>query len=469
MRDVIEQIADYVENTHIQSEEAFETARLCLADSLGCAVLALCFPECTRLLGPIVPGTVVPHGSRVPGTDYILDPITAAFNIGTMIRWLDFNDTWLAKEWGHPSDNIGGILSVADYISRKALKEGRPSITVFDALKAIIKAYEIQGSLAMNNSYNRVGLDHVIFVKIATAAVVAEMLGGNQKQIADAVSQAWLDNSPLRTYRHAGSTGFRKSWAAGDATMRGVQFAWMTLLGEQGYPQALTTSQWGVNDVLFKDTPLTLPEKMSSYVMENILFKVAFPAEFHAQTAIECAIKLHPQIRHRLDEIKEITIETQESAMRIIDKKGQLKNPADRDHCLQYMVAAALFFGELKAEHYQDEAAKQPQIDSLRDKMRVVENEKFSSDYLNPSLRSIANAVTIEFQDGSKTERIVVEFPLGHRKRRKEAIPLVLQKCETNLKTCFHKDKTTSIMQLFEDHPRLETWPVALFSDLFHK
>lgn len=467
--EILNQLADYICYDQITSEEAYRTAILCLGDSLGCAVLSLCFPACTRLLGPIIAGTSVPHGSRVPGTDYILDPITAAFNLGSMIRWLDFNDTWLAAEWGHPSDNIGGILAVADYLSRKNLKEGKPSITMFHVLTAIIKAYEIQGSLALMNSYNRIGLDHVIFVKIATAGIAAEMLGSNREQIIYAMSHAWLDNAPLRTYRQGTSTGSRKSWAAGDATSRGVLFAWLTQLGEPGYPHALTSPGWGVNDVLFKDNPIRLPETLGSYVIENILFKVSYPAEFHAQTAVECAIKLHPQVRDRFDEIRAIHIYTQESAMRIIDKKGDLKNPADRDHCIQYMTAIGLLFGELKPEHYQEETAQDPRIDLLRSKMHVFENEQFSKDYLDPMLRSIANSIQIEFEDGTKIDPVTVEFPLGHRRRREEALPMIMTKCENNLKTCFPKERVASIMQLFQDPERFESRPVALFCDLFHK
>lgn len=467
--EVLETLAYYICNFQVTSDEAYSTALLCLADSLGCAVLSLCFPECTRLLGPIVAGTSVPHGSRVPGTDYILDPITAAFNIGSMIRWLDFNDTWLAAEWGHPSDNIGGVLAVADYLSRKNLKEGKPSITMLQLLTAIIKAYEIQGCLALNNSYNRIGLDHVIFVKIATAGITAEMLGANHQQIIYAMSQAWLDNAPLRTYRHGTSTGSRKSWAAGDATSRGVLFAWLTLLGEPGYPHALTSPSWGINDVLFKSQPISLIQPLETYVVENILFKVSYPAEFHAQTAVECAIKLHPQVRSRLDEIRSISIYTQESSIRIIDKKGDLKNPADRDHCIQYMVAVGLLNGELKAEHYNDGTANDSRIDLLRSKMKVFENEQFSKDYLDPMLRSIANSIHVEFSDGSKLDPVTIEFPLGHRNRREEAQSLILSKCENNLKTCFPKERVAAILQLFCDRDRFESRPVALFCDLFHK
>ncbi len=396
--------------------EAMETARLCLMDSLGCAMLALQFPACTKLLGPVVPGAGMPGGARVPGTRYELDPVRAAFNIGAMIRWLDYNDTWLAAEWGHPSDNLGGILAVADYLSR----QGR-DIRVRDVLKRMVQAYEIQGVLALENSFNRVGLDHVLLVRVATAAVAAAMLGGGRREnIVNALSNAWIDGGALRTYRHAPNTGPRKSWAAGDATSRGVWLALHSLREETGYPSALSARQWGFQEVLFRGREVTLARPLGSYVMENILFKVSYPAEFHAQTAVEAAVQLHPAVNDRLDAVERIEIETQEAGVRIIDKTGPLSNPADRDHCLQYMVATALIKGDLTAGDYEDAAAADPRIDRLREKMRVVENARFTRDYLDPEKRSIANAVRVFFRDGASTGRIEVEYPLGHRRRRAE-------------------------------------------------
>lgn len=458
--DVIAKIAHYVATTSIKSKEAYETARYCLADSLGCAILALKFPECAKLLGPVVEGTVVPNGSRVPGTEFVLDPIRAAFNIGTLIRWLDYNDTWLAKEWGHPSDNLGGILAVADYINRK----GTP-FTVHDILTSMIKAYEIQGILALDNSLNRIGFDHVLFVKIATTAVVTQMIGGTEEQIYDAISQAWIDTGPLRTYRHAPNTGSRKSWAAGDATSRGVFLAMITMQGEKGYQTALSSPQWGFNDVML---PVNLSRTLNSYVMENVLFKISFPAEFHAQTAVEAAIALHPQIKSKLDQIERIEVETHESALRIIDKKGQLNNPADRDHCLQYMVALGLLYGKVKAEYYENETATNPAIDELREKMVLVENKNYSLDYLDPEKRSIANKLTLILKDGVRLGPIEVEYPLGHKKRRSEGIPLLIEKFESNLKTHYSHDQTERIVELFSDEKRLNHLQIWEFMEFFH-
>lgn len=460
-------IADYTHDTKILSDEAFNTARACLADALGCAILALQFPACTKLLGPVVPDTIVPNGSRVPGTNFMLDPIRAAFNLGTMIRWLDYNDTWLAAEWGHPSDNIGGLLSVADFVSRQQSAAKKAPLTVKELLKAMIQAHEIQGVLALQNSFNRIGLDHVILVKVATTAVATRLLGGSKQQIADAVSNAWIDLGPLRTYRHAPNTGSRKSWAAGDATSRGVFFAMITMQGEMGYPEALSAKKWGFNDAIFHGKPLVFERPMGSYVMENVLFKVSFPAEFHAQTAVECAFKAHTQVKDKIDEIESIHIDTHESAIRIIDKKGPLHNPADRDHCLQYMVAIALLNGSLKADDYEDDAAQDPRIDLLRKKMHVTENKDFSKDYLDPEKRSIANALTITFKDGTSLPRIVVEYPLGHKRRRKEALPLVFDKFEHNLSTLFSKERAKNLRELFEDHDSLIHLPVNNLVDRF--
>ncbi|MFQ5682665.1 MAG: bifunctional 2-methylcitrate dehydratase/aconitate hydratase [Candidatus Binatia bacterium] len=454
-------IADYVADYVVTSQEAYDTARYCFIDTLGCGLLALRYPECRKLLGPVVPGAVVARGARVPGTPWELDPVQASFNIGCMIRWLDFNDAWLAAEWGHPSDNLGGILAVADYLSRN----DRTGLTVRDILTAMIKAHELQGILALENSFNRVGLDHVILVKVATAAVVTSMSGGTKEQIINSVSNAWADGGSLRIYRHAPNTGSRKSWAAGDATSRGVWLALMTLRGEMGYPSVLSTKTWGFCEALVRGKALSLPRSFGSYVMENILFKVSFPAEFHAQTAVECAIRLHDPIRGRLHEIDQITITTHESAIRIIDKTGPLHNPSDRDHCLQYMVAVGLVFGELNADHYQDTIAADPRIDALRDKMVVVEDPEYSRDYLDAKKRSIANAVQVRFKDGSTTERITVEYPLGHRRRRAEGIPLLIKKLEGNLASCFAPAQSAKIMELCLDLERLQKTPVRELMD----
>lgn len=465
--DVLVQIADYVLNTVITSTEAYETARLCLMDTLGCGLEALSYPACTKLLGPIVPGTIVPNGARVPGTQFVLDPVTAAFNIGAMIRWLDFNDTWLAAEWGHPSDNLGGILATADWLSRTAVANGKPPLTVRQLLTAMIKAHEIQGVLALENSFNRVGLDHVILVKVASTAVVTAMLGGTKEEIINALSNAFIDGHPLRTYRHAPNTGSRKSWAAGDATSRAVRLALMAIKGEMGYPSALTAKTWGFYDVLFRGQSFKLPQPFGSYVMENVLFKISFPAEFHAQTAVEAAFQLHPVVRDRLEEIEKVVITTHESAIRIIDKRGPLYNPADRDHCIQYMTAVGLIFGELTARHYEDEVAADPRIDALRAKMEVVENPKFSRDYLDPQKRSIANAVQVFFKDGSSTEQVVVEYPIGHRRRRAEGIPLLIEKFKVNLARRFPPKQAAQILSVCQDAEKLQAMPVNEWVDLF--
>lgn len=462
---ILTEIADYVLDKEIQSEEAYDTAFHVLMDTLGCSFLALRYPECTKLLGPIVPGTVVPNGARVPGTQFVLDPVHAAFNIGTLIRWLDFNDTWLAAEWGHPSDNLGGILAVSDYLSRTRLAAGKSPLTMREVLTAAIKAHEIQGVLALENSFNREGLDHVLLVKIASTAVVTALLGGNRDEIIDALSNAWIDNTSLRTYRHAPNTGSRKSWAAGDATSRAVRLALMVLKGEMGYPSALTAPQWGFQDVLMKGKEVRIARPLDAYVMERVLFKISYPAEFHAQTAVEAAIQLYPEVESRLEEIERIEINTHESAIRIIDKTGPLHNPADRDHCLQYMVAAALAFGDLTADHYEDEAAADPRIDALRDKMVVTENPEFSRDYLDPEKRSIANALQIFFKDGSKTEKVLCEYPIGHRARRSEGIPKLLEKFRHSLNTRFPRRQQEEILAIFENRAELEKLPVHEFMD----
>ena len=460
------EIAAYVADYCSASEEAYATACYVLLDALGCAFLALRFPECTRMLGQLVEGTSVPLGARVPGTNHVLDPVKAAFDIGIMIRWLDFNDTWLAAEWGHPSDNLGGILATADFISRRNLAAGRAPLTMGAVLTAMIKAHEIQGIMALENSFNRVGQDHVVLVKLATAAVAAQLLGCGREEIVNAVSQVWVDGNSLRTYRHAPNTGPRKSWAAGDATSRGVRLALLAAGGEPGYPSALTAKGWGFYDAAFKGKRFRKSRPYGSYVMENILFKVAFPAEFHAQTAVECALRLHPQVKGRIDEIERIVIATQESAVRIISKSGPLYNPADRDHCLQYMTAVGLIYGELTADHYSDEMAADPAIDGLRERMEVVKKPRYSRDYLNPEKRSIANAVQVFFADGSATENVEVEYPLGHRRRRAEALPLLLKKCRDNLCTRLAPERAEAFIELCLDRERLSAVPVNLFMEL---
>jgi 2-methylcitrate dehydratase len=460
-------IADYLCDYEITSVEAYDTARYSLMDSMGCAMLALRFPECARLLGPVVPDTAVPLGARVPGTLFELDPVKAAFDIGTLIRWLDFNDTWLAAEWGHPSDNLGGILAVADFVGRRRLAEGKTPLVMREVLTAMIKAHEIQGVMALENSFNRVGLDHVLLVKLATAAVATRLLGGGRDDIVNAVSQVWVDGQALRTYRHAPNTGSRKSWAAGDATSRGVRLALLTMSGEPGYPSALTAGTWGFYDVSFRRERFRFQRPYGSYVMENVLFKIAFPAEFHAQTAVECALALHGQVRDRLDEIDRVVITTQQSAVRIISKSGPLYNPADRDHCLQYMVAVGLIFGELTADHYSDAVAADPRIDRLRERMEVAEEPRYSKEYLDPDKRSIANAVQVFFRDGGSTAKIEVEYPLGHRRRREEGLPLLVRKCRTNLAGRLAAGRVEKIMALCLDRQRLETTPVDEFMGMF--
>src|SRR5580765_4328186 len=455
-------IADYARNFTVKSATAYDTARYCLMDTLACGFQALQYPACRRLLGPVVPGAVMPGGARVPGTSYELDPVQAAFNIGAMIRWLDFNDTWLAAEWGHPSDNLGGILAVADWLSRNGTR-----LAVRDVLTAMIKAHEIQGVIALQNSFNRVGLDHVVLVKVASSAVVAQMLGLPREGIINAVSHAWVDGQSLRTYRHAPNTGSRKSWAAGDATSRAVRLALIAKTGEMGYPSVLTAKTWGFYDVLFRGKPFRFPRRYGSYVMKNVLFKIAFPAEFHAQTAVEAAVLLHPEVKDRLSDIRKIEIVTHESAIRIIDKKGPLNNPADRDHCIQYMVAIGLIRGNLTAADYEDEAARDPRIDALRAKMVCIENKRYSRDYLEPRKRSIANQLQIFFRDGTRTRKVAVEYPIGHRRRRHQGIPLLEAKFRRNLDRRFPEKRREAILELCRDQKRLEATPANEFVDLF--
>lgn len=464
---LLRQIADYVCDTEIRSDLALETAHYCLKDSLACALLALKFPECVKLLGPVVPGADLPGGARVPGTHFELDPVQGAFNIGVLVRYLDFNDTWLAAEWGHPSDNLGAILAVADYIARSDVAAGLVPPTVQQILKAMVKAHEIQGVLALKNSFNRVGLDHVLLVRVASTAVVTHMLGGSKEDVINAVSQAWVDGGALRTYRHAPNTGPRKSWAAGDACRRAVQLALLTLKGEIGYPSALTARTWGFQDALFKGQELILERELGSYVMENVLFKISFPAEFHAQTAVECAMKLHEQVKDRLDAIERIEIETQEAGCRIIDKTGPLNNYADRDHCLQYMVAYPLIFGELTAESYTDQAASDPRIDALRDRMTVKENPRFTAEYSDPDKRAIGNSVQVFFKDGSSTDKITIDYPVGHRRRREEGIPLLEQKFEAAVRGHYGARQAGAILETMRTPLETAEMAVHEFSALW--
>jgi 2-methylcitrate dehydratase len=460
---VLTDIADYVTKYQVTSAEAYETARYCLMDTLGCGLEALEYPACTKLLGPIVPGTVVPNGAKVPGTQFQLDPVQAAFNIGAMIRWLDFNDTWLAAEWGHPSDNLGGILATADWLSRN---RKRKALVMRDVLTGMVKAHEIQGVLALENSFNRVGLDHVVLVKVASTAVVSQLLGLDYDEIVNAVSQAWVDGQSLRTYRHAPNTGSRKSWAAGDATSRAVRLALISRTGEMGYPSVLSAKTWGFYDVLFKGNEFKFQRPFGAYVMENVLFKISFPAEFHSQTAVEAAMQLHPAVKNRIEDIKKITIRTHEAAIRIIDKKGPLNNPADRDHCIQYMVAVPLLYGRLTAADYEDAIASDPKIDLLRDKIDCVEDPQFTRDYHDPEKRSIANALTVEFKDGKRLAETVVEYPIGHKRRRKEGMPVLVEKFRTNLARRFPAKQQKAILDLCMDQARLEQTPVDEFVDL---
>jgi 2-methylcitrate dehydratase len=457
---VLSGIADYALNFKQASEVAKETAYYCLMDTLGCGFQALKYPACTKLLGPVVPGASMRGGSRVPGTNFELDPVTGAFNIGAIVRWLDFNDTWLAAEWGHPSDNLGGILAVSDYLSRAASNTGKTPITVKTLLHSMIQAHEIQGILALENSFNRVGLDHVLLVRVASTAVLSALMGGTRDQVINAISNAWIDGGALRTYRHAPNTGSRKSWAAGDATSRATWHALMALKGEMGYPSALSAKTWGYYDVLYKGKSFSLPQPFADYVMENVLFKISYPAEFHAQTAVEAAMTLHAQVLPQLQNIERIVIETQEPGVRIIDKTGPLGNPADRDHCIQYMVAVPLIFGRLQASDYEDAIAHDPRIDALRSKMQVQENKQFTQDYYDPAKRYIGNAVQVFFKGGASTPRIAVDYPIGHRKRRSEGLPLLKQKFENSVKAHFATAQAQKIIALFADRAALEQLPV---------
>ena len=465
---VLQDIADYVIDYKVESEEALNTARNCLIDTIGCGLMALKFPNCTRHLGPLVPGTTVENGARVFGRSFELDPVKAAWDIGAIVRWLDFNDTWLAEEWGHPSDNLGAIMALSDYISRVNIANNKSPLTIEDVLEYMVKAHEIQGVLALENSFNKVGLDHVLLVRVASTAVATHLLGGNRDQIIDALSQAWVDGSSLRTYRHAPNAGSRKSWAAGDATSRAVRLAMMTMTGEMGLPSVLSSPVWGFYDVSFKGREFSFSREYGTYVMENILFKISFPAEFHAQTAVECAVLLYPEIKNKLHAIEKIEVTTHESALRIIDKTGTLDNPADRDHCMQYMLAVAMIKGDLIAEFYEDSFHQQnPLIDELRHKMVLTEDKRYSKDYLADNKRSIANAVQIYFNDGSKTEKVEVEYPIGHRHRRKDGIPLLEMKFLNSLKNTYSKEQTERIYSLCLNNEKIKNTAVNEFMELF--
>ncbi len=465
---VITDIVDYVLTYEIRSELAWRTAQYCLIDTLGCGFEALTYPACTKLLGPVVAGTIVPNGAKVPGTSYQLDPVGAAFNIGAMVRWLDFNDTWLAAEWGHPSDNLGGILAVADWLSRTAVAAGKPPLLMKDVLDAMIRAHEIQGIMALENSFNRVGLDHVILVKLATTAVVGKLMGLSRDELINAVSLVFVDGQALRTYRHAPNTGSRKSWAAGDATARGVRLAMIAKTGEMGYPSVLSASIWGFYDVSFRGKPFTFQRTYGSYVMEHVLFKISFPAEFHSQTAAEAAMTLYKKLQAEektAEDIQHIRIRTHEAAIRIIDKQGPLHNPADRDHCIQYMIAVPLIWGRLTASDYEDDIAKDPRIDELRSKMETVEDKAFSADYLDPEKRSIANALTITLNDGTVWEEVIVEYPIGHKRRREEGIPLLIEKFKINIARKFSAKQQGAILDVALDSDKLMNVPVNEFVD----
>ena len=464
--ELLVKIADYSLNKTLESKEALETARYCLMDSIGCGLLALTFDDCKNLLGPYIENTQVPNGVRVPGTKHVLDPVKAAWDIGSIIRWLDFNDTWLAAEWGHPSDNLGGILAAADFISKRNVESGKEPLKIYDVLISMIKAHEIQGILALENSFNRVGLDHVILVKIASTAVICSLFCLSKEKTIDALSQAFVDGQSLRTYRHAPNTGPRKSWAAGDATSRALQLVLLTMKGQIGYPSAITAPIWGFQDVLFQRKSLSLPREFDSYVMENVLFKISFPAEFHAQTAVEAAVILHPEIKDKIEDIDKIVINTHESAIRIISKEGQLNNPADRDHCIQYMTAVGLLKGNLEATDYEDEVASDKRIDFLREKMVIEEDKRYSKEYLEVDKRSIPNALQIFFKDGSSTNKVEVEYPLGHRRRRKEGIPILIEKFKSNLKTQFSSSRSEEILSLCSNQTKLESTSVIDFMDL---
>lgn len=457
---LLEKIADYILSPPKFTPLAYETAQWCLMDALGCAALAMTFPAATKLLGPIVPGSRCDNGVHVLKSDIALDPVKAAFDYGLLIRWLDYNDTWLAKEWGHPSDNLGAILSIIDYLRHHNKNE----YLIKDILDAMIMAYEIQGMLAIDNAFNAAGLDHVILVKLASAAVAMKLLGGNRVELLNVLSQVFVDGQALRTYRHAPNTGARKSWAAGDATSRALWLCLMTLKGEEGYPSAITARIWGFQDAINRGNPVILANPLGCYVMENILFKVSYPAEFHAQTAVEAAIRCHAQVKDKLDDIERVDIETQAAGIRIIDKKGPLHNPADRDHCLQYMAAVGLIYGELTADSYEDEFAKDPRIDALMAKMHVTENQAFTTDYFDPDKRAIPNKITVYFKEGGALPPVQVDYPLGHRTRRAEAKKDIFSKALHNLSHYYSEPTTSALMNLFKESSLPSMQALVLFN-----
>lgn len=463
---VLVEIAQYVDRYAVKSKLAWETARLTLIDTLGCGFEALSYPACTKLLGPIVPGTIVPNGARVPGTPYVLDPERAALNTGALFRWLDFNDAFYGATVIHPSDTYGGIVPIADWVSRTRVARRKEPLLMRDVLEAGIKAYEVMGGLAIENGFTDVGLDHTILVKIGVTPVVTRLLGGTREEIVNALSNAWLDGHALAAFRRKPNTGSRKSWAAGDAASRGVRLALMAVKGEMGYPAALSAKRWGFYEALFKGKPFTFQRPLGSYVMENTLFKIPYPTAFHGQSGVEAAIKLHPLVKDRLDEIEHIDVKCHNSSMTILDKTGPLYNPADRDHCMQYMMAVGMIYGTMTAEHYEDHIAADPRIDKLRAKMKLSESAQFERDYHDPAKRSNANSIHVYFKDGTKAPLSVVEYPLGHRRRRKEGIPAVMEKFEKNVARVFAAKQRGRIMAVCLDQQKLEATPVNEFMDL---
>jgi 2-methylcitrate dehydratase len=463
---VIADIAEYADAYKVKSPLALETARLALIDSIGCGFEALAYPACTKLLGPVVSGTVVPNGARVPGTPYVLDPELATFNIGALIRWLDYNDAFYGATVCHPSDTFCGILAVSDWLSRGRVAAGKQPLAVRDVLESAVKTYEIMGGLAILNGFTAVGLDHPILGKIATSAVVTKLLGGTREEIMNAVSNAWIDGHPLAAFRRKPNTGSRKSWGAADAASRGVKLALMAVRGEMGYPSALTAKTWGFYDVLFKGKAFRFQRPFGTYVMENVLFKIAYPTAFHGQSAVEAAINLHPEVKNRLDDVKRVDVRCHNSSMVILDKSGPLHNPADRDHCLQYMIAIGMIFGEMTAKHYEDDVAADPRIDALRAKMKLVEYAKYEKDYHDPAKRSNANSVQVTYKDGTKSGLSEVEYPLGHRRRRKDGLPKLMEKFERNVAHVFAPKRRDAIIAACTDAKRLEAMPVNEFMDL---
>ena len=463
---VLADIADYADRYRVGSKLARETARLCLIDSLSCAFEALGYPACTKLLGPVVAGTIVPHGARVPGTTYVLDPVAATFNLGALVRWLDFNDAFYGETVIHPSDTISAVLMTADHLSRARVACGKAPLAMRDVLESTVKAYEIMGELALENGFGAVGLDHTILVKIAVTAVVTKLLGGTREEIVNAVSNAWIDGHALATFRRRPNTGSRKSWAAGDAASRGVWLALQAVKGEMGYPSALTARTWGFYDALFDGRRFRFQRPYTSYVIENVLFKIPYPTAFHGQSGVEAAIKLHPLVKDRLDDIRRVEVRCHNSTMVILDKTGPLHNPADRDHCMQYMMAVGMIYGTMTAEHYEDHVAADPRIDALRAKMKLAESRQYEREYHDPARRTNANSIQVFFKDGTKTPLSEVLYPLGHRRRRNEAIPVLMGKFEASVVRVFAPKRRDAILAACRDPQRLEAQPVNEFIDL---